>query len=173
MGAAPEANAGSSVQDGRGNTGSGMQLVDQGKQYNELRKQDDYVEWRRKLPWDKDTYQPSNDRTILRLMTRLGVYNSFSRVVYKLNGVVELSLHGSGYSGTWTFYENSRGKVTIGQTNTTLKEQIWWLLAPHTTECDEPPAKRRKVQHVARPEQSRKPPSPTELLQEGCIQPPF
>ena len=121
-----------------------------------------YVEWRRILPADDLTNGPSDTNTFLRLCTKLGLYQNPKDADLE-GGKCTLQLWRSKYGGTLTFDANKHGKITITQTNVKKKKAIWWLLEPHTYQCQDRPAKRRRGR-IAAP-CSVNIPSPAELWQ--------
>ena len=104
---------------------------------------DSYVEWRRSLPTDEMTGLPSDNSTFLRLCTKLGLHTHPKDAVSE-PGKCELNLWRTKYGGCLTFYENKKGQISIGQTNKTKKEALWWLLEPHTCQCQARPSKRKR-----------------------------
>ena len=126
---------------------------------------EEFVEWRRSLPWDEVTGWPADSTTFLRLCAQLGLYVPGS--VVKLDGdKCELKLNRTQFGGALTFYAGKRGKITIGQSDRCKKAAIWRLLEPWTHECQERPAKRKKITQTST--QGCKIPSPAELLANSC-----
>ena len=103
----------------------------------------DYVEWRRIFPWDDTTNRPADADTFLRLCAKLGL-RVHSKVRTNDGKQCTLQLCRSQYGGTLHFDGTKDGKITITQTNLEKKAAIWWLLEPHTYQCEERPAKRRR-----------------------------
>ena len=126
-------------------------------------KNDEYVEWRRVLAWDLLYQKQSDEKTFLRLMTKIGLYTDRSEATIK-GDTVELNLRRS-FGGTLTFYISgkSAGKITIGQSNIDKKAKIWRILAPHTEECTERQAKRKRMSQHASSSGAAMLPTPAEL----------
>ncbi len=117
------------------------------------------------LPYDTSTGWPSTRDTFLRLAAQLGLYTKPSQVEQKHDHTL-LKLGHTTYGGTLCFYPDKKGKITIGQSDLRRKEQLWWLLQPHTWECDERPAKRAK-KAPQRPQQGQSSiPTPEYLMQQ-------
>ena len=104
---------------------------------------EEYVEWRRILPHDDIMDVPSDTGTFLRLCEKLGLYVNPTDKRIEGNKCT-LSLRGTTYGGTLFFDGTKNGKITITQTDPQKKEALWWLLEPHTYQCEERPAKRRR-----------------------------
>jgi hypothetical protein len=100
------------------------------------------VEWRRVL-WDDFNQKPSDKYALFRLMGKVGL-DQLEAV--EEDGTVEVSLQGTPYGGSLTFYATGKspGKIIITQSNLKKKEQLWNLLAPHTHVCAERPSKRKR-----------------------------
>ena len=128
---------------------------------NTQNKSNEYVEWRRSLPFDDQTGWPADSTTFLRLCAQLGLYTN-DTVATDVGDKCELKMARLRYGGTLTFYPHKRGKITIGQSDLVKKAAIWHLLAPWTYECQERPTKRKlgDVPAVG----GRKLPSPAQLL---------
>ena len=103
----------------------------------------EYVEWRRILPHHDIMNGPSDTDTFLRLCKNLGLYVNPNDKKIEGNKCT-LSLSRATYGGTLFFDGTKKGKITITQTDLLKKEALWWLLEPHTYQCEERPAKRRR-----------------------------
>jgi len=82
-------------------------------------------------------------------MARLGLYTAQSDAKEVGPDRLELSLKRTRFGGTLSFYQFKKGKITIGQSDIRKKTEIWNILAPHTYECEEKPAKRKKTSSTA------------------------
>ena len=148
--------------------GEGKHQADQ-KWKQEAHTPEEYVEWRRNILFDDVTGGPATKRTFYWLMTKLNLWTDANFADMKDQGErVEFLLRRTAYKGTLTFYPYKQSEITIGQSNSALKAEVWRLIAPHTAECTERPTKRRKTTPVESKGGSKgnKMPSPSELMSE-------